>query len=468
MKIFIKNFSYTLGSNFVSLLVSILVLLFVPKLIGVWDYGYWQLFVFYSTYVGFLHFGWNDGIYLRYGGKEYKDLDKRLFFSQFYMILILQLIIATIIVLTTTYFLNEANRIFIIVMTVLCMLVVNVRYMLLYILQSTNRFKEYSNITMLDRILYGVLIISFLVIGVREYKLLIVADLVGKVISLFYAMYCCKEIVFRNISTFYFSFTEAIENISVGIKLMVANIASMLIIGVVRVGIERSWDVSTFGKISLILSVSSLVMLFINAVGTILFPMLRRTDEGKLADIYVTIKDILIVILWGFLMLYYPLKVILSDWLPKYSDSLNYMALVFPMCVYEGKMALLINTYLKTMRKEKLILKINLVSFGLSLISTIVTTVILKNLNLAILSIVFLLAFRCVLAEIYLSKILKIPVYKDVILELIMTFIFMITGWYINSLLGVLIYMLAYILFLIIKRNDIINMTRIMKVLIRA
>lgn len=468
MKIFLKNFSYTLASNFVSLLVSILVLLIVPKLIGEWDYGYWQLFVFYSTYVGFLHFGWNDGIYLRYGGNEYKDLDKRLFFSQFYMILILQLMIATIIVLTTTYFLNEANRIFIIVMTVLCMLIVNVRYMLLYILQSTNRFKEYSNITMLDRILYVILIISFLVIGIREYKLLIVADLVGKVISLFYAMYCCKEIVFRNISTFYFSFTEAIENISVGIKLMVANIASMLIIGVVRVGIERSWDVSTFGKISLILSVSSLVMLFINAVGTILFPMLRRTDEGKLADIYVTIKDILIIILWGFLMLYYPLRVILSAWLPKYSDSLNYMALVFPMCVYEGKMALLINTYLKTMRKEKLILKINLVSFGLSLISTVVTTVILKNLNLAILSIVFLLAFRCILAEIYLSKILKIPVYKDVILELIMTFIFMITGWYINSLLGVLIYILAYILFLIIKRNDIINTTRIMKVLMRA
>ena len=29
------------------------------------------------------------------------------------------------------------------------------------------------------------------------------------------------------------------------------------------------------------------------------------------------------------------------------------MALLFPMGVYEGKMALLINTYLKTLRKEK-------------------------------------------------------------------------------------------------------------------
>ena len=47
---------------------------------------------------------------------------------------------------------------------------------------------------------------------------------------------------------------------------MFANIASMLIIGVVRFGIERSWDVETFGKVSLTLSASNLMMLFINAV----------------------------------------------------------------------------------------------------------------------------------------------------------------------------------------------------------
>lgn len=51
-------------SNLVSLLVSTLVVFLIPKLIGVEDYGYWQLFLFYASYVGFLHFGWNDGISL--------------------------------------------------------------------------------------------------------------------------------------------------------------------------------------------------------------------------------------------------------------------------------------------------------------------------------------------------------------------------------------------------------------------
>lgn len=79
-KILIKNFSFTLTSNIIAIAISTLVTLVVPKLIGVEEYGYWQLYLFYSSYIGFLQFGWNDGIYLRYGGFEYNKLDKKTLF----------------------------------------------------------------------------------------------------------------------------------------------------------------------------------------------------------------------------------------------------------------------------------------------------------------------------------------------------------------------------------------------------
>lgn len=465
---FIKNFSYTLISNLISLFVSTLMILIVPKLIGVEEYGYWQLYLFYSVYVGFLHFGWDDGIYLRSGGKEYKELDKGLFFSQFYMLVILQLILAVIMFGSSTIFIFDTNRIFIFRMTSICMAIVNVRYMLVYILQGTNRIKEYAKITMMDRMLYCFLIIILLIVGVRKYKLMIVADLIGKFISLLYATYCCRDIVYRRISTFYFSFKETIENINVGMKLMFSGIASMLIIGVVRFGIERSWDVKTFGKVSLTLSISNLMMLLINAVGIIMFPILRRTDEKNLPNIYITMRDFLMVIMLGVLIVYYPIKVVLSIWLPKYSDSLMYMALVFPICVFEGKMALLINTYLKTLRKEKLMLKINLITLAISVMLTFVTTILLKNLDLAITAIVMLLAFRCALAEVFLFKILKISLYKDIALELTMTLIFILTGWFINSWLAVFLYSVTYIMYLAIKRKDIASTIKNVKLLMKA
>ncbi|WP_251551945.1 hypothetical protein [Neobacillus muris] len=452
---FIKNFSYTLSSNLISLIISTVLILIVPKLIGVEDYGYWQLYLFYSSYVGFLHFGWNDGIYLRYGGKEYKDLNKELFFSQFWMLVIFQVIIGAVIIGISTIFSSDANRLFIFNITALCMLIVNVRLMLLFVLEGTNRIKEYAQITLWERVIYCVLILCFLLIGIREFKLLIIADIIGKFATLLYAAYCCKEMVFKKISVFYFNIKEMLNNISVGIKLMFANIASMFIIGVVRFGIERTWDVATFGKVSLVLSVSSLMMVFINAVGIVMFPVLRRTSEEKLPTIFTAMRIFLMVPLLGLLVVYYPLSVILPAWLPQYKEGLMFMALLFPMCIYEGKMALLINTYLKTLRKEKLMLGINVASVVLSIILTLLFTLAFKNLSLAIVSIVALLAFRSALAEFYLSKFLQVSVFKDTFLEMAMTVIFIFAGWFMASWMGLMVYLAGYGLYLFFQRKAI-------------
>ncbi|MGP4073223.1 hypothetical protein ACTWQB_11790 [Piscibacillus sp. B03] len=452
---FVKNFSYTLSSNLISILISTLVILIVPKLIGVEEYGYWQLYLFYSSYVGFLHFGWNDGIYLRFGGKEYKELNKNLLFSQFWMLAIFQVLIGLIIIVISIVFSTDVNKLFILKMTALCMLIVNVRLMLIYILQCTNRIKEYAQITMMEKVLYCCLILIFLLVGIREFQILIIADIMGKLIALIYSIYCCRDIVFKKVSAFYFNFRETFDNINVGIKLMFANIASMFIIGIVRFGIERTWDVSTFGKVSLTLSISNFMMVFINAVGIIMFPILRRTNEEKLPNVYTTMRTFLMVPLLGLLLAYYPLKVILSGWLPQYSDSLQYMALLFPLCVYEGKMALLINTYLKTLRKEKLMLAINLVSVVLSIFLTIMFTIFLKDLSLVIVSIVVLLAFRCALAELFLSKILNVSVSKDILLEMAMVLIFIILGWFATLWVGIVIYLVAYCSYLLFKKKDI-------------
>jgi O-antigen/teichoic acid export membrane protein len=464
---FLKNFSYTLLSNLISILISTSIILIVPKLIGVEEYGYWQLYLFYSSYVGFLHFGWNDGIYLRFGGKDYNDLNKNLFFSQFWMLVIFQVLIGLAIIVISFVLSTDVNRLFIIKMTALCMLIVNVRLMLIYFLQCTNRIKEYAQITMLEKVLYCCLIIIFILVGITEFQILIFADIIGKFTSLVYSIYCCRDIVFKTFSSFYFNIRETFENINVGIKLMFANIASMLLVGIVRFGIEKTWDVSIFGKVSLTLSISNFMMVFINAVSIIMFPVLRRTHQVKLPNVYTTMRTFLIVPLLGLLLSYYPLKVILSNWLPQYSDSLLYMALLFPICVYEGKMALLINTYFKTLRKEKLMLAINLVSVVLSVILTIMFTIFLKNLSLVVVSIVIILAFRCVLAELFLSKILNIYVGKDIFLEMAMVIIFILLGWFTTLWGGIVLYLVAYCSYLLFKKNDIKltlkNLNRLMK-----
>lgn len=443
----IKNFSYTLTSNLISMLISVLMVLFIPKIINLGDYSYWQLFIFYTSYVGLFNIGWVEGVYLKYGGLKYSDLNKRIFSTQFWYFTIYIAVISLILVLYIYARMDNFDKKFIMYMVSIYILLTVPRGFLLFVLQATNEIKKFSKIMILDRLLYCLFLVLAFAFNFVNYKSLIYIDLISKIITTIISLIICKEIINLKFVSLQQGLRETFDNIKVGIKLLIANLVGLFIIGLVRLGIERNWNIETFGKISLTMSISNLFMVFINAAGIIMFPLLRQIPEGKLPKMYKTMRDMLMIPLFSLFVLYYPMKEILTNWLPHYAESLKYMALLFPMCIFESKVALLINTYLKTLRKEKLILKANIYTLILTVVSIAITIGLLNDLTTTVISIVFLLAFRCIVSEILLARYLKISVEKDIVLELFMTITFMLVGWILNSISGFL-YMLLFTQFI--------------------
>lgn len=454
--IFLKNLSFSFSANIWSMLISIILILIVPKFISVVDYGYWQLYIFYASFISYLSLGLTDGAYLRFGGLKYKELNKPLFVSQFWFLFFFDLLINISIVVTFFSFSEDSNVNTVILFTCLTGLIVVPRSLLTFMLQSTNRIKEYSIIIIIERTVYFFGVVFILIIGGREFKYLILADMLGKLCSMIYAVYVCKELTVGKFASIRLSIREIWLNISIGSKLLFSNLVGILILGIARFSIENNWGIEIFGKVSLSLSITSMLMLLVNSVAIILFPALRRVAKENLSSIYKDMKLFLMTILFGLLLLYYPAKVVLSLWLPDYSVSFTYLALLFPMCIYESKMVLLINTYLKTLRKEKQMLVINLFILCLSLAFIYISVIILNNLNLTILSLTILLAIRSIVAELYLEKLLKISLKKDILLELFMGTVFLITAWYIGTDEGLFIYLIFYFGYLLIKKRDIL------------
>lgn len=454
-KSILENITYTFTANIITMLISVIMTLILPKFLGVTDYSYYQLYIFFISYVGFFHFGWIDGIYLKIGGMEYDELNKNSYIAQFWLLNIFEIIIAFVVSIFAVNFIKDIDKSFILISTSICGVITILRTYLLFILQSTNRIKEYAKYTRIDRLIYFVIVILFLFLGFNNYKTVLYIDIFSKLVALILCIGKTKDIVFGKINIDKNIFVEIFDNINIGIKLMLANIASMLIIGVVRFGIQNNWNIETFGKISLTLNISNLLMTFINAIAVIMFPLLRREEEKNLPKIYTILKNTLMLFLYMMLIFYYPIRLILSLWLPQYSDSLRYMALLFPICIYESKMSMLVNTYLKAFRKEKYMLAINVISFILSIVLTVVSVFVLNNLTLAILSIVFLLAFRCILGEIALTKTMDILVYKDIVIETILTLIFICSSWFIDNILCLVIYSCFYLIYVFIKRREI-------------
>lgn len=448
----IKNLYYTVAANFVTLLISVLLNLFVPKLLGVKEYSYWQLYVFYSSYVGFLHLGWIDGIYLKIGGEEYEDLDKAKLGAQYWYLILFETILAILVGGYAYIFLPVSNKSVILILTAIVAVVTIAKQFIQYILQSTNRIREYAHLSRSDRYLYVLFIGIYFFAGGRNFFWLIILDITSKLIITLWGMYQIKDMLFSRIVPLKNIWSEILDNINIGSKLMLSNIASMLIIGTIRFFVQHRWSIEVFGKLSFTLSISNMFLTFINAIGVVMFPLLRRTDNNRLSGLFLTLRTLFVPITYSFLLFYIPVKIILVAWLPQYSVSLMYMGILFPMVVYEGRMSLLINTYLKTLRKEKTILFVNVITLVISILLGIVTVYVFENLFLSVALIILCLAIRCNLAEYLLSKSLSIDLKVKLLQESLLSIIFIASNLIVsNDMISFLIYAIAFIFFILIN-----------------
>ena len=150
----LNNLIYSFSAQIISICLSISMSLIIPKILGVEDFGYWQLFLFYINYVGFFHFGITDGMYLKNGGIEYDKLDKKSISSQFYMLVLFQIILVLLFSVLSYFFINDELRKCIIIFTGIYMIIANMNWYLGYVFQATNRVKLYSISVMIDKIIF--------------------------------------------------------------------------------------------------------------------------------------------------------------------------------------------------------------------------------------------------------------------------------------------------------------------------
>ncbi|QYH54141.1 lipopolysaccharide biosynthesis protein [Liquorilactobacillus nagelii] len=459
-----KYFSYTIFSNGITLLISSLVVFVIPKIIGVSQYSYWQLYTFFMMYVGILHFGWLDGIYLKFGGEKYSNLDKDLFQKEFLGILFLQLVEAIIIFLYAYSFQMADNRKLVIYGVALGLLFTNIRTFFQYILQVTTRIREYAFVVSFDRILYIILVILVVALGEKNFVVLIICDLVARMSSMCTSFLFCKDLIVHKIISANLFIKNIYNDISIGSKLLVANFASILVVGIIRYGIQHYFGVRDFGKVSLMLSISSFIMTFISAISLVLFPFLRRIDRKRISNVFIGIRECITLVLITMLLLYYPMMWFLPRWLPQYADSFKYMTVLFPMTVFDGKFELLSNTMMKTLRLEKKLLFFNLMSVSFSFLGTLFLGTISAGISSFVYLILIALASRSISSTIFVSKKLSVGFIKDISIEVGMVVIFLTINLSISSLyLSVLLFGLIYVIFGVYYCKKIFNIYKVEK-----
>ncbi len=393
------NSGIAIFAQTVSLVASVLTTLIVPKILGVEHFGYWQLFVFYSTYVGFFHLGLVDGVYLINGGVTRDKLDKGKIKAQFEFSLTYECFFAVVIALVGLFGPFELDRRFVICWTALFLVLSNAWYFFGYLFQAINEPNIYSMSSMLDRFVFIVALIFLLIFHDGDYNHYVLATIVARVVAVAYCLFRgsdilkAKSVGIRNVVP------VSLKEMRAGIKLTLASVTGMLVVGIVRIAIDAKWGIEAFSKVSLSISLANFVLLFVQQVSMVLFPALRQADAEEVSSTYISIQKSIDSIAPYVFLVYLPLKLFVNYWLPAYSESMRYFILLMPVCVFDAKMEMCCTTIFKVQRKESLLLKINAATVLACACFVAIGTMALGSIELSLMGMVAAVILRSLVSE---------------------------------------------------------------------
>ena len=436
--------------------------LIVPKYIEIDQYAYWQTFVLYAGYVGIFHFGLLDGIVLRYSQYDYDKQDKPLLRSQLACLLSITTGLAVVCCISS-FFISDSSLQIVFFLVGLDIIIGNLLTYTSIVYQITNEIPKYVTVIITERIMHVLIVLLLLVLKVDDFYWFCIAQLLGSCFGIFVGLFKSKELYIGVMPSFQVSFNELKENISAGIKLLVANWSAMFIIGSAKTFIQWHWDLITFGYISFSFSLTNLFLSFITAASVVFFPALKRTSSEKLNTLYPRLRIQMTVLLLVMLPLFYLIEYLLSLWLPKYEYSLKYFGMLLPIVIFTSRLTFLINNYLKVFRQENTMFKINTSTLLLAIIGYIPCVFIFDSLDLTLYWVVFVIMIRAIWSEVKLTKLLSSKHTKDVIIELILCVVFIISLQFEKRIIGASIYIASvtlYVLSLIFSRKRKLLLTR--------
>lgn len=436
--------------------LSVIQTLVVPKLLGVEQFGYWQLYIFYVSYVGFFHLGLSSGVYLTTGGQKREEMDKAAIKSQMLFGAFYQTIMAGVIILLSSFLQSGAERMFVIVMTAIYLVLQNLATFMMNELQCMNETKKSSFSTIVERLAFLIPLLVLLVLRVNVFYPYVVSYTASTVVQLGYCSWHLRDFWKAESLDFCRAAQLSWASIKIGFPMMLANVMSMLILGIGRFFIDARWGIETFGKLSLALSLVSFFLAFVSQASMVLFPSLRQAALDEVRRFYRAARDAMGLLFPGVYALYFPMVWLLTMWLPDYSSTFTYLIFLLPICVFDSKYNITGVTYYNVLRRERVMLLVNMVSAISCLILTLLTVYTLGSVFAVISVMTVVIVARSLWSEFYMNRLMEVPVSTISAAEIMLTVGFILLAFFLPPVPAFCLYSLIYMAFLTFFRRDLI------------
>lgn len=457
----IRSFSVVFLNNLVSLVRGIIVAILVPRLLSVEGYADYKVFTLYASYIGLLHFGFVDGICVKFAGKNICEIGEgRL---RLYTRILLAMEATCSIGLLGIVALCVPNE----MKMILSFVAVDIflHNMVSYfssIFQITMQFKKYTAVGMAMNIFQilsvGILFVTY-VMNCASSAVYISLFMFCNVLTLVCSIALEPKIIFGP-ADFLKNEAETIrEMFAQGVPLLIAGIVATLILNIDRQFVSILFSKSDFAMYSFAYSMMSLITTLITSVSIVLYPTLKKTGVEQIAKNYQNIcEGIELVVFAAFLMMI-PLCGFVLWFLPTYKGSLSVLIYVCPSVVMMSLLQIVIINYYKTLEKTQVYFKYSIFALVISFLMNALFYYLFRSMQaIAVATVLSCLAWF-LMCNASIAKMLNIKTGR-----MIISISYLLVAYYISygiiapisSLLGMAVYGVFYILgitVILIKRK---------------
>lgn len=451
-----KNTIFVLVSQTTTFVLGVAKNLILPIALGITNFGYWQVYLLYSSYVMILDLGFSDGINLRYGKYNYDDLPRQTFKSSIRLYIIIQFIFVLVTALII-FFEPDINKRIAMLWVSINIPIFGLTTVLISILHTTNRMKKYSFYIMVDKVIMIIAIIAILLFSIKNFYLVIIADTFSRLIALGLLIYTCRDFVIGKCDIKGLGFAETKQNIKVGVVLLIAYFLNFFVLGFGRLIVERFEPVDVYSVYSFSMSTMYLVLVFVTAIGIVIYPTLNRLNTERFSLYFIELNKLLGIVVYILLISYYPLKLFVINYMSDFIGIFEYLPFIYAAIFVQSKMLILINPYYKLLREEKAMLKANILGLVTAIIFIAISYVIWQSVLLIAVSTLIAILIRLYMSELYIKSKLKIEGNLNILVELAGLILFIFFSYFNNLYIGIFGYFVFVVLYTISNFNTLLK-----------
>lgn len=358
---------FNLGSSFILGFI-------LPIYISTYDFGMYREYTLYITFIYIFNLGFNDGIYIKYGGKDKKDVDQASLRAELRFVRLLQVLM--FIGLLVVALLRQDILLFYLAFASYFMNIIQFHK---NFLQATGEFALYSKLNMFNTVFTVVLMLATIfVFKSQNYPAYIFANVLALLLSYgFYEVAYYKNFGKGAKKGVKIANAELANLFKVGMTILLSN---MMVTFVANIG---SWVVNIFytteefAQYSFSTSLLNIILLVVNAVSLVFYNLIAKDENQNMLK---QLKIILLLLGMAGGIGYFVFNGIITHYIAKYIPSLAILSITFISIPYLMVSNVIFNNIYKTRNNKKDYLKDMLKFLGISIVLIGVVTLITNQM----------------------------------------------------------------------------------------